>query len=833
MNLFRMKGVAIIDEEPLKMDDVDKRLEYFIKIKEDIDPKSEATRIISLYLLLGGLWILLSDQFVTWIFNDVETIARISTWKGWFYVVFTGVVFYRIIKRSLNLYQKAVDTIFESYKGLSFAHKDLVRTEQELQKRYRELDESIKISKINEMRFDLAVAGANDGIWEWDGRTDHYRVSENWLLSCGYDRSEIPNTLRQWRWMIHPEDLEKATKEWKAFVEGGSEALYQSVYRIRCKEGSYRSILSKGVSVRDEKGKILRMAGSHTDITEQLNLHDTLREEQELNNNILEDSPIMILLLSPDWKIERVNDRAVEMTGFLREDVIGQEAFSFVNLEYQDVLFAARARLESGEKVAAMEGEIQKKDGTSLYLLWSFSLLRDKDQLVRGIILSGTDITDRKIMEQQMYERAYYDSLTGLPNRALFMETFRRWLEPGDSEIEDPLVLVSMDVDQFKHINDIHGHYMGDRMLKYIAEILEETVGREGIVARLGGDEFAIGLHRQRNQEVDILMDEITEKLKKPWVYEDHQFYIQISSGIVCSPDHGRDLNTLFKRADVALFAAKDLGRNRVVYFHESMEEKYHEFVLMENMIRNAIERQEFQVHYQPIVNMNTRRIVKIEALIRWNQPDKGPVSPVQFIPVAEQTGHIEEITIMVLREAARHRRTWKEEGLPVPPISINLSSMHLSQEGWMGSLLQVIQEDWPEEGSLELEITETAILSNEEHSMELLHRIRECGVSIALDDFGTGYSSLTHLQKLPIDVLKVDRSFLHHVLEDQREQSLYKGLVDLAGNLGLDVVAEGVETQEQEEFLLENHCELGQGYYYSKVLPANELTLVLKEGQV
>ncbi|QSX07953.1 EAL domain-containing protein [Alkalibacter rhizosphaerae] len=813
------------------MQDVDKKLEYFIKIKEDISPRREAKRIILIYLLLGGLWIVLSDRVAAYLFTDVETLAAFSTWKGWFYVIVTGYIFYRIIRRSLKLYQNAVETIFDNYKGLGFAHKELIRTEQQLQKKYQELDESIRASKINEMRLDLAVAGAKDGIWEWDIQKDEYRVSERWILDCGYDTEDLPSSWTQWLRLIHADDANQADQEMKDFLEGREEA-FQSVYRIRCRNGLYRTILSKGVCVRNENGEPARMAGSHSDITAELKLHKSLREEQELSDNIIDESPIMVLLLSPDWTILRANEHALEKTGYRKEEVEGRKAFDFVPKTYEDPLMESYKNLVTGERVRALESEIYTKDQQKLNILWNFSLLHDENEETRGIILSGTDITGRKEMESKLYERAYYDFLTGLPNRALLLDTVQEWLTQDENPM-DKMALIYVDVDNFKHINEIHGHHVGDQMLKYLGLKISENVQNAGISARLGGDEFAIALKGADEAMVQYVLDCLLEDLQTPWIYEENAFYIQISAGVVMYPKDGTDVESLFRRMDLAAFEAKEKGKNRTEFYHSDMEQKSHRFVQMENWIRSAISNQEFAVHYQPQVNMKTGEIIKMEALIRWDRPNHGIISPVVFIPVAEQTGHMEAITTWVLREASRQKKAWEEKGIAVPTISINLSSVHLSQGIITDELIDEYKEGWREPGSLELEITEAAILYNEGQALEQLKRLKKRGITIALDDFGTGYSSLTHLQKLPIDTLKVDRSFLLHVLEDPRERSLYMGVVNLAHDLGLRVVAEGVETKEQVEFLLSNHCILGQGYYFSKVLPPEEMETLLRQGSV
>ncbi|MBF7096362.1 bifunctional diguanylate cyclase/phosphodiesterase [Alkalibacter mobilis] len=814
----------------MEFEKIDGELDRFSKIREDIDPGHEARKIILIYLLIGSIWIGLSDKALAFLFGDLEFITTVSTWKGWFYVAITGWIFYRIIKRSLCLYQDSVDIIFENYKGLSYTHKELIRTEIELQMKYRELDESINAVNVSEQRYNLAVQGANDGIWEWDVANDVYRFSEKWLSYCGYGPDDLDPTINGLRSMIHPDDRNKAMEILETYI-ADKKGEYQNIFKIRCKDGSYKTVLSKGVGVWDDKGNPIRMAGSHTDITKQVELQNSLKKERELSENIIEESANIIILLSPKGEILRVNEFASKISGYSEDDLLGRSALELVSDERQSDIIELYYRLLEGEALNSMEEKLVTKEGEYLDILWSFSVLHDDEQNVRGIILSGTDITERKQMEAMLYKQAYYDDLTKLPNRALLASKVKELVkrDVGDGS---GFALIYIDIDNFKHINDIHGHFAGDEMLKHMAKILIAMVGTKGFVARLSGDEFIVVLEKIRSREEAVkLLEAVNQSIKKPWIYMEHDFYINVSSGIVIYPDDGTDLDTLLKRSDLAMFEAKASGKNKYLFFTERMELNSKRFVQMESMIRKAIENKEFQLYYQPEVDLKTGKIVKLEALIRWEHKLRGFISPGEFIPVAEQTGHIDAIGDWVLNEVCEQVNEWLGKGLDAPKISVNLSSVRLSRTGVSSKTMDILTDHCVSSGKLEFEITETAVLTNEENVLNSLLDFKSRGITIALDDFGTGFSSLTHLQSLPIDVLKIDRSFLMNVLNNPKEESLYLGVVSLAQSLGLSVVAEGIETKEQAEFLLKNNCDLGQGYYFSKAIPAEDIELLLKKG--
>ncbi|SHE69166.1 bifunctional diguanylate cyclase/phosphodiesterase [Alkalibacter saccharofermentans] len=817
------------DKLLIKIEELEKKFAEFTKMKKGIDPKKESVKIIFIYLVMGSLWITLSDRLAAQLFEDVRTLALFSTWKGWLYVLVTGWIFYGIIFKSLVLYRDSIVIIYNNYEELSSAHEELIGIEEELSEKYDELEQSYHKLSLSDQKYKLAVDGAKDGIWEWDIKEDRYLFSEKWLKYCGYDPWQIKNTIDGWKGLLHPEDADEAERTLKEYLNSGNGG-YQNIYRIRCAEGSYKTILSKGVCIWDEEGNPVRMAGSHTDITQQMMLQESLREEKEFSDNVIKESAVIIMLLSLEGEILRFNDFARGITGYADEEIKGKKVFELFPRNKQDKIKGLYREIITGENANSIEEKIITKNNKAVDVLWSFSPLHDNVGNTRGIILNGTDITERKEMERRLYHAAYYDELTQLPNRAMF--NFK--VEEKLSEIKgtnDQMALLYLDIDNFKHINEIYGYIVGDELLRYVASVLSHTVSSEGITARLSGDEFIVSMEGIKG--VDDVIDQINEInycLSKPWIHNGQEFYINISCGVAIYPKDGDNLGTLLKRADLAVFSAKEQGKNSYCLFAEEMEDKSKKYMEMDNMLRKAILGNEFTLHYQPQVDATNGKIKKLEALIRWNHPERGFISPEEFIPIAEQTGHIEAIGEWVVEEACRQIKSWKGKGITTPKVSINLSSTMLSRQGISEKSIETINRSI-QNVDVEFEITETAILTNEKNVLKALDIMKKNGITIALDDFGTGYSSLNHLQNLPIDVLKIDSSFLMNIHKSDKEKSLYESVIQLAHSLELEVVAEGVETKEQVEFLKENKCDTLQGYYFSRPLPPDKAEVIIANG--
>lgn len=427
-------------------------------------------------------------------------------------------------------------------------------------------------------------------------------------------------------------------------------------------------------------------------------------------------------------------------------------------------------------------------------------------------------ITERK--QAHLYQLAHYDQLTGLPNRLLLLDRLTHACSQALRR-ETLVALLFIDLDRFKLVNDTHGHIVGDLLLKEIAVRLKSCLRKNDSVGRLGGDEFTVILEDIPRAEVAMrVANKILQTLSRPTKIERHELFVSASVGIAIFPFGDDTGETLIKKADAAMYSAKQRGRNCAQLFSWEMSAAVFERQRIENSLRYALERDEFEVHYQPLVELKTGVVVGLEALLRWSHPEMGLVSPDVFIPVAEECGLIHEIGGQVLRTACRQNRAWQHAGLPAVKVAVNLSACQMTPT--LPRLVQtILDETGLEPRYLELELTENILLENIEESITILHQLSDMGVKASIDDFGTGYSSLNYLQRLPINTLKIDRSFLKAIQSSEDDSTIVATIIAMAHSMKLDVIAEGVETRCHLELLASHDCDYAQGYYFSRPCPA------------
>lgn len=478
------------------------------------------------------------------------------------------------------------------------------------------------------------------------------------------------------------------------------------------------------------------------------------------------------------------------------------------------------------------------KDGKDRYIELSASPLFDKDKNCIGIIESARDITghlnvqdELRVQKNILYHQAHHDSLTGLPNRVLFNDRLEQAIETGKRN-ETNIALLFIDLDHFKEINDSLGHNFGDEILKIISKRLVEVTRDKDTIARLGGDEFTVILEKlSQVQDASLIANKIIDAVSKAIIVDDNTFYVSCSIGISIYPNDGVSSQNLLKFADSAMYKAKSEGRNNYQYYNSVMTELAFERVVMEASLRAALSNEEFVVFYQPQVNAKTDKIIGMEALVRWQHPTMGLVSPAKFIPLAERTGLIVEIDRYVMKTAMTQFTQWHNLGLDTGVLAMNLAVKQLQEKDFIQILKNLLVETGCKPHCIELEVTEGQIMTKPEDAIKILQQISDLGIELAVDDFGTGYSSLAYLKKLPIDKLKIDQAFIKDLPDDEEDIGITKAVIALAQSLNLEVLAEGVETKGQKDFLLEHGCENIQGYYYSKPIPADELEVILRDG--
>ncbi|MBD2000050.1 EAL domain-containing protein [Leptolyngbya sp. FACHB-541] len=592
--------------------------------------------------------------------------------------------------------------------------------------------------------------------------------------------------------------------------------------------------------VFDSQGELTYFVGLQTDVSDRKQSEAALRESEEryalavrgANDGIWDwNLKTSEIYFSPRWK---------SMLGYLDEEITNQldEWFERVHPEDLDwVKVKIAAHLDGLTPHFENEHRMLHRDGTYRWMLSRGLAVRDAKGKATRIAGSQTDITTHKQAEEQLLHDAFYDALTGLPNRALLTDRLKQVVQMAKRDSSYQFAVLFIDVDRFKVINDSLGHMLGDELLMAIAQRLCDCLRPTDTVARLGGDEFVILLEDINDvNSVTTIADRVQQELTLPFSLNGHEVFTSASIGIALS-ETGYELpEDLLRDADTAMYRAKAQGRARYEIFNTGMHVRALALLHLETDLRRAIaadqltgDRQEFQLYYQPIVSLKTRCVVGFEALLRWQHPTRGFISPVEFIPIAEETGLIIPIGDWVLREACRQMQIWHAEfpmKLPLS-LSVNLSSKQFTPR-LIRQIERVLQDTHLDTRSLRLEITESALMENLESAADLLAQVRSLGIQLSMDDFGTGYSSLSYLHRFPIDTLKIDRSFIKKVDADGEQLAIVRTIITLAWNLGMDVVAEGVETLKQLAQLRSLKCEYGQGYLFSKPLDSQAAQRVI-----
>ncbi|HUW50800.1 MAG TPA: EAL domain-containing protein [Sulfuricella sp.] len=567
-------------------------------------------------------------------------------------------------------------------------------------------------------------------------------------------------------------------------------------------------------------------------------LQNALREREETLNlsnrrlrlaeRVFETTFEGIMVTDANSAIESVNPAFTKITGYGLDEVAGKKP-SILSSGRHDREFYRKMQSDLAEN-GCWQGEIwnRRKDG-EIYPEWlSMSTVKNKEGEITNYVAIFSDITERKASEDHVRHLAHHDALTNLPNRILLLERLGHALVHAHRQ-GTLVVVMFLDLDRFKIINDTLGHAVGDKLLKVIAGRLSECVREDDTVARLGGDEFVILLEDVASiQSVTGVAQKLIHALERPVVLEHQEMFITTSIGISVYPDDGDSADILIKHADTAMYRAKERGRNNYQFFTADMNARAFERLSMENSLRHALERNEFLLHYQPQVDTRTRRITGMEALLRWQHPDFGLVSPAQFIPLAEETGLIVPIGEWALRTACFQNKAWQDAGLPRLHVAVNLSARQFKQSGLVKMVSQALKDSGLEPHYLELEITESIAMEHADATVATLHELKAMGVQISMDDFGTGHSSLSYLMRFPIDTLKIDQSFIQNLTPDSKDDAIAAAITTMARSMKMKVVTEGVETREQMSFLRDHDRDEVQGYYFSQPLSAEDFRELL-----
>ena len=547
-------------------------------------------------------------------------------------------------------------------------------------------------------------------------------------------------------------------------------------------------------------------------------------------SSVMEQTADIIVVTDTEGIIEYVNPSFERITGYTYNEAVnnspGLVASGLHKSEFYRHMWETITAGESYSNIFIN----RRKNGSLYYEEKTITPIKDQSGTITHYVATGKDISERIQIQERLQHMAHHDALTDLPNRNLFLDRLQQAL--NRARWHNRLVAVMfMDLDRFKNINDTLGHNVGDQLLLELSRRLGGTVRDGDTIARFGGDEFAILLDDiDSDSHISSLAQKLLDTLSMPFKINKQELFVTASIGVSIFPNDGDDSDTLLRNADVAMYRAKDMGKNNYQFYSDDLSARIFERLTLENHLRHALERNEFVLYYQPQVDARTNKISGVEALLRWQHPEIGLVTPNNIIPLLEETGLIEKVGHWVLETACRQSRAWHDTGWPFIHMSVNISSRQFNNTNFISSVHDIINQAEINPEFLELELTESMLMRNASSTVNALHSLSGRGVRFAIDDFGTGYSSLTYLRRFPIDTIKIDRSFIHDVTDNPDDAAIASAIIVMAQSLSLNVIAEGVENQKQLDFLTSRNCHYLQGNFFSRPLPAEELTRLLED---
>ncbi len=765
------------------------------------------------------------------------------------FILFCGIHLYKtrnrltwLIIRNDNLVEHAEQqrSITEqAYQQLEQEMLERRAIEWKLQQTNQHLEEMVKertfdIQQINlslersKQSLEMAQQTAGIGSWDWDVKNRMMQTT-NFDQILGYNNDEINDYIGNISRLIHPEDFISVKKAITSHLRNQT-ARYESVYRIRHKQGYWVWVQDMGrVIQRDPVNKQpLRMVG----IRRNINDEKLVAERLKLSASVFDRAAEGIFILDSKLHYLDVNPCFEQTMGLPREHFVGTHVFSYQHhsekIQKQHALIL-KSLMQSGE----FEGEIVEKGahGKELPLWIHINSIRNEQEKVTHYIGILSDLTQRKEAEQRLSYLSNYDALTDLPNRNLF-KTQLHQLMMNNRDKKEKFALMRINIDRFRFLNDSLNNDGGDLLLQQVAKRLRLLNVDSLMVARLGSDDFAIIFesYRFRSSDVKSHCKKIMQAFEQPFTIEGQELIITISMGIAMFPEHGRQVDSLSNHAEKALQEAKRLGGSTVIYYTQDEHIPNKNRVHLESALRKALINDEFVVYYQPKFEVASGKICGFEALVRWQHPEHGLVPPVQFIPLAEETSLISHIGTVVLRKTCQQIKQWEQQGLGNIKVSVNVVAQQIQRGNLVEEIDQLLESYQIDPMSLELEITETSLMDDSEVARDVLHQLKNRNVSIALDDFGTGYSSLSYLGHYPIDVLKIDRSFVTKIGAHRHQEAIVRAILAMGHSLNMSVVAEGVETPQQANFLHDEGCDVLQGYLMSKPLNQEDATEFLRQ---
>ncbi len=686
-----------------------------------------------------------------------------------------------------------------------------------LDKRRRQRRDYVDALRQREDRLKLSLWGSGDGFWDWD-------IASNEIHREGLDRvlgmtdsSEVMD-LSDWKaGQVHPDDLQAVNDRIYKHVNGHTD-YYESEHRLRSANGSWVWVVARGKVVeRDKNGAPLRVAGTVRNIENERRQQHDARVSTEVIRNMSE----AVAVLDDKQRFRQVNPAFEQANGYRSGDLIGQP-WSMLNSPRNDEELY-RDRNQALEQGRRWRGDCWQRGRSGVDLLFATNIVqaRDHDSEAPYYVVVQNDITERYRTEQELRFLANYDPLTGLANRTQLMQRIAAAL-PEAARNGQRLALLFMDLDRFKQINDALGHTVGDELLKAVGDRMRSNLPEHAFLARQGGDEFTILLEEPCSEaDCEQIAGGLIVAFAEPILVRGNEVPVTPSIGIALFPDHADNPADLLRFADGAMYAAKAAGRNAFRFFRKEMSSGSRLGIALEQSARHSDGLGDFHLHYQPIYAVPEMRPVAVEALLRWSHPELGHVAPDVFIPLLEESGSIVDVGRNVIRQALNQLARWRADGLPELRVAVNLSTLQLLRLELCADIRAALAEANLPGNALELELTETLVMSNPEQAIRTLSELKSLGVVIAIDDFGTGYSSLSYLKRLPIDKLKIDREFIGDLQDDPEDAVIVRTMLAMAKALNIRATAEGVEEQAQLRFLQDHQCEEAQGFLLCRPLPA------------
>jgi len=696
--------------------------------------------------------------------------------------------------------------------------------EQRVVERTAELAQLAEELGESEARLNLALDASGLGLWDWDLQNNHVHHSRlEVVFGIGRqhrhdeDGSPLPD--------IHPKDLEGVRAILIAHLKGETEQ-FAVEYRALRADGSEIWLEDRGrVIQRDAAGRALRMIGTRRDISE-------LRrqaEQQRLAATVFEAASEGMVIMNDHYRVLAVNDACCALSGYSREELLGHSVARIAGSPESQRQY--QTMREALELHGHWQGElIETRKSGEVYPQWvQLREVRDASDSVTHVVAFISDLSVRRKIEERLRYLTHYDDLTGLANRGLLKERLHEACQRVRRNGRNMAVLY-IDLDRFKLLNESLGHEAADALLREMSRRITQTLADADTIARLSGDEFVVLFDAYGSlSSLAHLGSRLLQRIRKPLIIDEQELVISASIGVSLMPDNSRDAEVLLRQANMAMQQAKHLGGNTLQFFTDRPQASSMQYLQLENQLRKALEVGQLEVFYQPRLSLADDALEAAEALVRWRHPQRGLVAPAHFIPLAEETGLIIPLGEFVLREACRQARQWQQDGLAEIRVSVNLSVKQLRQGNFVSLVRQVLEETGLPATMLELELTESQLLDDIDNAISISEQLRALGVRLAIDDFGTGFSSLSYLKRFPVDYVKIDRSFISELEHSSQDAAITRAIIAMVHSLERKVVAEGVETQAQMDFLKANQCDEIQGYLLSPPVPAEQFAELLR----